>query len=75
MSTLPSIDKNRGKQPPSIYTVMLLLSMLFMLIAVIAMWMELNRWSPDYYRTGTANPSVMIVPTNSGAMIVANDLA
>ncbi|QDT06753.1 hypothetical protein K227x_51690 [Rubripirellula lacrimiformis] len=62
MSTQPSIDTR--KQPPSVYTVMLLLSMLFMLIAVIAMWIELNRWAPDYYRTGTANPSVMVAPTS-----------
>ena len=34
MSTLPSTE-NR-KQPPSVYTVMLLLSMIFMLVAVIA---------------------------------------
>jgi hypothetical protein len=40
---------------------MLLLSMLFMLIAVIAMWLEFNRWAPEYYRTGTANPNVMVV--------------
>lgn len=59
MSTLPSSDKR--KQPPSVYTVMLLLSMLFMLIAVIAMWLEFNRWAPEYYRTGTANPNVMVV--------------
>jgi hypothetical protein len=44
---------------------MLLLSMLFMLIAVIAMWMELQRWAPDYYRTNTANPSVMVNPVSS----------
>ena len=62
MSTLPSTD-NR-KQPPSVYTVMLLLSMLFMLIAVIAMWLELNRWAPEYYRTNTANPSVMVMPAD-----------
>jgi NADH:ubiquinone oxidoreductase subunit 4 (subunit M) len=46
----------------SIYTVMLLVSMLFMAIAVIAMYMELNRWAPDYYRTNTAQPSVMVQP-------------
>ena len=60
MSTLPSTE-NR-KQPPSVYTVMLLLSMVFMLIAVIAMWIELNRWQPDLYRTNTARPSVMVMP-------------
>ena len=60
MSTLPSTETNR-KQPPSIYAVMLLLSMLFMLIAVIAMFVELNRWAPDYYRTNNANPQVMVI--------------
>ena len=60
MSTQLSTE-NR-KQPPSVYTVMLLLSMLFMLIAVIAMWIELNRWGPDYWSTSTARPSVMVMP-------------
>jgi len=41
---------------------MLLLATLFMLIAVIAMYMELNRWAPDFYKTGTARPSVMVHP-------------
>ncbi|MGB1925567.1 MAG: hypothetical protein ACPHL6_03500 [Rubripirellula sp.] len=63
MSTLPS-SENR-KQPASVYTVMLLLSMLFMLIAVIAMYLELQRWAPDFYRTNTANPSVMVEPMSS----------
>ena len=62
MSTLPSTE-NR-KQPPSVYTVMLLLSMVFMLIAVIAMWMELNRWAPEYHRTSTATPNAMVVPVS-----------
>ena len=52
MSTQLSTE-NR-KQPPSVYTVMLLLSMLFLLIAVIAMFIELRRWQPDYYRTNSA---------------------
>ena len=60
MSTLPSTE-NR-KQPPSVYTVMLLVSMLFMLIAVVAMWIELNRWAPEYYRTNTAQPNAMVLP-------------
>jgi hypothetical protein len=62
VSTLPSTE-NR-KQPPSVYTVMLLLSMVFMLIAVIAMWMELNRWFPEYHNTSTATPSAMVVPVS-----------
>ena len=65
MSTLPSNDLGPApsKQPPSVFTVMLLLAMLFMLIAVIAMYMELNRWAPDFYKTNTARPSVMVAPT------------
>jgi hypothetical protein len=43
---------------------MLLISMIFLLIAVVAMWMELNRWAPDYWRTGTSRPSVMVMPAD-----------
>lgn len=53
MSTQPSTN---GKQPLSIYTVMLLVSVVFMLIAVIAMAIELNRWAPDYWDTSSARP-------------------
>lgn len=60
MSTLPSTESR--KQPPSVYTVMLLLSMVFMLIAVIAMWLELNRWAPEYHNTTSANPTAMVSP-------------
>lgn len=63
MSTLPSTE-NR-KQPPSVYTVMLLLSMLFMLIATIAMWIEWRRWGPDYFRTRSAQPTVMVLDFDS----------
>ena len=59
MSTLPSTE-NR-KQPPSVYTVMLLLSMLFLLIAVIAMFVEMRRWAPDYFRTRSAQPQVWVI--------------
>lgn len=59
MSTQPSTEQR--KQPPSVYTVLLLLSMLFMLIAVIAMWLEFRRWGPDYFNTNTARPSVQLV--------------
>ena len=62
MSTQLSTE-NR-KQPPSVYTVMLLLSMLFLLIAVIAMFIELRRWQPDYYRTNSARPTVMLMPAD-----------
>ena len=60
MSTQLSTEST--KQPPSIYTVMLFLSMLFMLIAVVAMVIELKRWGPEYYRTQKANPQVMVGP-------------
>lgn len=63
MSTQLSNEKR--KQPPSVYTVMLLISMIFLLIAVVAMWIELRRWAPDYYRTNTANPSVMVMPADN----------
>lgn len=62
MST--QLSNKSGKQPPSVYTVMLLLSMLFMLIAVIAMWVELNRWAPEYHRTNSATPQAMVSPTS-----------
>ena len=60
MSTQLSTE-NR-KQPPSIYTVMLIISAIFMLIACIAMFVELNRWAPDYHRTQSANPQAMVTP-------------
>ncbi len=53
-----------GKRPANIYSVMLLLAMLLMIIAVVAMYIELNRWYPDYYKTNTANPVVMVQPVN-----------
>jgi len=37
---------------------MLLLSMLFMLVAVIAMFIELQRYAPEYYKVNTAQPNV-----------------
>lgn len=46
------------KQGPSIYTVLLFLSMLFMLIAVIAMWMEMRRYQPDYWKVNSASPGM-----------------
>lgn len=57
MSTQLSSDRMR-KQPPNIYTVMLLMSMVFMLVAVIAMFVELKRYSPDYHNTNAARPNV-----------------
>lgn len=68
MSTQLSTE-NR-KQPPSVYTVMLCLSALFMLIAVIAMWIEFRRWAPEYYRTNSANPTVMVAPQNARALSI-----
>lgn len=65
MSTLPSTEK-KTKQPASVYTVMLFLSMIFMLIAVIAMWIEYQRYAPQYWKTQDAQPSVMIMRTDQG---------
>jgi len=42
---------------------MLILSTLFMLIAVILMTIELSRWYPDLSDTSSARPSVMVVDT------------
>jgi hypothetical protein len=43
---------------------MLVLSMVFLLIAVIAMFIELRRWAPDYYRTRGARPTVQVLPVD-----------
>jgi len=36
---------------------MLVLSMVFMLVAVIAMFMELSNYAPDYHNTAAATPN------------------
>ena len=67
MSTQPSIESRpmpTGKQPNSIYTVMLILAMVFMAIAVLAMYIELSRWAPDYWDTRAAQPQAAIAVTN-----------
>ncbi|MCM2369228.1 hypothetical protein [Aporhodopirellula aestuarii] len=67
MSTQPSSNfgGKPAKRPANIFTVMLLLAMLFMIIAVVAMYIELNRWAPDYYKTNTARPATsMVAPAN-----------
>jgi len=51
-----------AKPRPNIFTVSIILAMLFMLIAVIAMFIELGRWEPEYYKTNTARPLVMVHP-------------
>ncbi|TWU37702.1 hypothetical protein Q31b_44910 [Novipirellula aureliae] len=62
MSTLPSTEPQPSrKQPPSVYTVMLILSVLFLLVAVIAMFIEYQRWAPDYWNTRSAQPSAMVM--------------
>jgi hypothetical protein len=63
VSTQLSSETSR-KQPASVYTIMLLLSMLFMIVAVIAMWLELNRYAPEYFNTGSAKPNVKVVPSS-----------
>jgi hypothetical protein len=45
------------KQPANVYTVMLFVSVIFMLIAVIAMVIEYRRYAPDYWRTQSARPN------------------
>lgn len=57
MSTQLSNTAGR-KQPLSIYVVMLILSALFLFIAVVAMWIEARRYAPDYWQTSTARPNV-----------------
>lgn len=59
MSTLPSNEIPR-KQTANVYTVMLACSALFMLIAVIAMFIELRRYEPEYYNTSSARPNVQV---------------
>jgi len=48
---------------------MLFLSMLFMLLAVIAMYIEYQRYGPQYYNTQDAQPSVMVMPTDNVRII------
>jgi len=55
-----SIQVTKGvtrKQPANVYTVMLILSVVFLLIAVIAMIIEYGRYAPDYWKTSTARPA------------------
>jgi len=53
------------KQPANVYTVMLVLSVVFLLIAVIAMIIEYRRYAPDYWKTGNARPAGAAVQTVS----------
>ena len=58
MSTQPLNDAN-GKQGANVYTVMLLMSMLFMLVAVIAMFIEFRRYEGTLpWKTDEARPNV-----------------
>jgi len=43
---------------------MLFLSMLFMLIAVIAIVIECRRYAPEYWNTTKAQPNVMVMPAD-----------
>ena len=52
---------NEVKQPLSIYTVMLILSTVFMLIAVIAMWRAWGKFGEDGTDTSSARPQVWVV--------------
>jgi hypothetical protein len=48
---------------------MLFLSMLFMLLAVIAMFIEFRRYGPQLYNTQEAQPSVMVMPADNVRII------
>lgn len=54
ISNNPTGQRPIRKQGMDIYTIMLLLSVIFMLVAVIAMYMEFRRYAPDYWKTGQA---------------------
>lgn len=56
MSIQPTSELVR-KQPPNVYTVMLIVSVVFLLIAVVAMVIEYRRYAPDYWQTNTARPN------------------
>ncbi len=59
MSTQPLNEQGR-KQGANVYTVMLLMSMLFMLVAVIAMFIEFRRYEGTLpWKTDDARPQVM----------------
>lgn len=59
MSTPPLNEQGR-KQGANVYTVMLLMSMLFMLVAVIAMFVEFRRYEGTLpWKTDDARPQVM----------------
>ena len=48
---------------------MLLLSMIFLVIAVVAMWMELQRWAPDFWSTNTARPNAMVIQADNVRLV------
>ncbi len=52
----PASNSHR-KHHANVYTVMMVLSVLFLLIAVIAMFVERSRYSPDFGNTSSARPS------------------
>lgn len=54
ISSNPTGQRPIRKQGMDIYTVMLLLSVIFMLVAVIAMVVEFRRYAPDYWKTSSA---------------------
>ncbi|MEM9827939.1 MAG: hypothetical protein AAF958_15215 [Planctomycetota bacterium] len=59
MST--QLSNDNGKQPANIYLVLLILAAIFLTIAVSAMFIELGRWSPDYWKTNSARPQVGMI--------------
>lgn len=63
ISNNPTGQRPIRKQGMDIYTMMLLLSVIFMFIAVIAMFIEFRRYAPDYWKTSSAQfqPGMVIV--------------
>ncbi len=60
MSTQPLNEPGGRKQGANVYTVMLLMSMLFMLIAVIAMFIEFRSYEGTLpWKTDEARPQVL----------------
>ena len=58
ISSNPAARGPARKRGLDIYTVMLLLSVLFMTVAVIAMTIEMRRYLPQLWKTDEARPVV-----------------
>lgn len=54
---LTPVSNSLRKHHANVYTVMLALSVAFLLIAVIAMIVEIRRYAPEYSNTSAARPT------------------